>query len=117
MVIDYRDLNKITIPFPQSIPNFESLAVGLKRKYFSALDLSSAYHHLRLNPTTNLATCFRFENKILHMASISFLGFEMPLRFFLDFLQIFYLHIKILFGYILMIFLFSVTLGTNMRNT
>lgn len=62
MVIDYRALNKITVPLPCSVPSIDRLLVGLKGKVFSALDLSSAYHHLCLHPSTRSATAFKFDD-------------------------------------------------------
>lgn len=60
MFLDYRKLNYITGPIPATIPPIESLIVRLHEKVFSALDLSSAYHHLRLHPDTVPATTFCF---------------------------------------------------------
>ena len=59
MVLEYQALNSITRVIPKRIPNFEKLTVGLHGQYMSALDLSSAYHHLRLAPETQKYTTFR----------------------------------------------------------
>ncbi|MFT8744505.1 MAG: reverse transcriptase family protein, partial [Lentilactobacillus hilgardii] len=72
MVLDYRKLNSITLPLPSTIPSIESLLVGLHGRVFSALDLSSAYHHLRLHPTTAFATTFRFANRFYHWNVLPF---------------------------------------------
>ncbi|TID31306.1 hypothetical protein CANINC_000094 [Pichia inconspicua] len=63
MVIDYWALNAVTEPLPPSVPTFRELSVNLSGTVLSALDLSSAYHHLRLKPTTASATTFRFNNQ------------------------------------------------------
>ena len=72
MVIDYRNLNQATIPLPPSVPTFADLTIGLHGSVFSALDLSSAYHHLRLHTSTEHATTFRFNNQFYHWKVLPF---------------------------------------------
>ena len=48
---DYRRLNAITTPDRYQIPNMNSLATKLhNKKFFSKIDLSSAFHQLPLHP-------------------------------------------------------------------
>ena len=48
---DYRRLNAITTPDRYQIPNINSLATKLhNKKFFTKIDLSSAYHQLPLHP-------------------------------------------------------------------
>lgn len=62
VVIDYRELNAITVPIASTVPSVEQLLVGLKGTYFTALDLSRAYHHICLIEDTKIATTFKFQN-------------------------------------------------------
>ena len=50
-VLDYRELNKVTIKDKYSPPRAEDLFNCLHRaKHFSALDLTAAYNQIRINP-------------------------------------------------------------------
>jgi len=72
MVIDYRPLNEITKKLPQTVPSVESLVARLKGCIFSALDLSSAYHHLRLDPSTAQYTTFCFQHQYYYWNVLPF---------------------------------------------
>ena len=60
LVIDYRALNKITIPDASPLPHGEDLLqeLGKGYKYFSKLDLKSGYHQLLLPPEDRPKTAF-----------------------------------------------------------
>ncbi|GMG56104.1 unnamed protein product [Ambrosiozyma monospora] len=59
MVIDFRPLNSITVPLPSSLTPFNHLVTSLHGTIMSTLDLSQAYHHLRLHPATEHYATFR----------------------------------------------------------
>ncbi|CAF3966037.1 unnamed protein product [Rotaria magnacalcarata] len=52
LVVDYRALNKITVPDASPLPHTEDLLqeLGEGYKYFSRLDLKSGYHQFRVPP-------------------------------------------------------------------
>ncbi|GMG54588.1 unnamed protein product [Ambrosiozyma monospora] len=59
MVIDYRPLNSITVPVPSSLVPFHQVVANINGSIMSTLDLSQAYHHLRLHTATEEYTAFR----------------------------------------------------------
>ena len=71
MCVDYRALNKITIPNRYPIPRIDDLLDKLQgSKVFSSLDLCSAYQQVKLNETDYQKTAFRtpfglYEYKVL----------------------------------------------------
>ena len=71
MVIDYRALNKITVKNKYALPLISQLMDQLQgAKVFSALDLQSGYHQLRITPEDVPKTAFRtpfghFQFKVL----------------------------------------------------
>jgi hypothetical protein len=71
MCVDYRALNKITIPNRYPIPRIDDLLDRLQgSKVFSSLDLCSAYQQVKLNETDYQKTAFRtpfglYEYKVL----------------------------------------------------
>ncbi|CAF3030641.1 unnamed protein product [Rotaria socialis] len=60
LVVDYRALNKITVPDASSLPHTEDLLQELDEgyKYFSRLDLKSDYHQFLLPPADRPKTAF-----------------------------------------------------------
>ena len=60
LVVDYRALNKITIPDASPLPHGEDLLqeLGKGYKYFSKLDLKSGYHQFRIPPVDRSKTAF-----------------------------------------------------------
>lgn len=60
LVVDYRALNKITIPDASPLPHGEDLLqeLGKGYHYFSKLDLKSGYHQLRIPPADRPKTAF-----------------------------------------------------------
>ena len=60
LVVDYRALNKITIPDASPLPHSEDLLqeLGKGYRYFSKLDLKSGYHQFRIPPADRPKTAF-----------------------------------------------------------
>lgn len=59
VVIDYRSLNKITIPDRFPLPNIADIIDQLgKAKYFSVLDLVSGFHQIEIKPEDRYKTAF-----------------------------------------------------------
>lgn len=59
IVIDYRNLNKITIPDKYPLPNITDIIDQLgNAKYFSVLDLVSGFHQIEVNPIHRAKTAF-----------------------------------------------------------
>ena len=99
LVGDYRALNKITIADNFSIPNIRDFSANLhNKKYFSTLDLQSAFHHIPLEESsrekTTLATPFgNFQYNYLPFglrnASAAFMRFITSILGDLDYVFIF----------------------------
>lgn len=59
VVIDFRALNKITVPDRFPLPNISDIIDQLgKAKYFSVLDLTSGFHQIELRPEDRYKTGF-----------------------------------------------------------
>ncbi|CAF5219958.1 unnamed protein product, partial [Rotaria magnacalcarata] len=74
LVVDYRALNKITIPDASPLPHMEDLLqeLGKGYKYFSRLDLKSGYHQFRIPTADRPKTAFvvsqgHYEFRVLSM--------------------------------------------------
>ncbi|CAF3442972.1 unnamed protein product, partial [Rotaria sp. Silwood2] len=74
LVVDYRAVNKITIPDASPLPHPEDLLqeLGKGYKYFSRLDLKSGYHQFRIPLTDRPKTAFvvsqgHYEFRVLSM--------------------------------------------------
>lgn len=62
MVIDYRNLNEITIGDKYPLPNITDVLDQLgKCKYFTTLDLASGFHQIEVNPSDIPKTAFSVE--------------------------------------------------------
>ena len=59
LCIDYRKLNAVTVPDYQPIPRIDDVLDYLgKSKYFSTLDITSGYWHVKMNPEDIPKTAF-----------------------------------------------------------
>ena len=59
-VIDFRALNKITIPDAEPIPDVETLFAKLRRfRYFSKIDLAKGYFQIKMSESDKHLTAFR----------------------------------------------------------
>ena len=59
MVIDFRDLNKITVPDAYPLPNINEILDQLGgAKYFSVFDLASGFHQIPMKPEDAPKTAF-----------------------------------------------------------
>ena len=64
IVIDYRRLNKDTIPDRMPMPNFDEVLSQLNgAKLFSTLDLLSGYHQVPLSEDSKQCTAFSTHNQ------------------------------------------------------
>lgn len=60
MCVDYRGLNKITVPNAFALPRIDEMFQQLQgAKYFSKLDLASGYHQIRMHPDSIELTAFK----------------------------------------------------------
>ena len=60
LCVDYRGLNAITVPDRYPLPLFkETLRQLSKAKWFSKLDVKSAFHHIRIREGDEWMTAFR----------------------------------------------------------
>lgn len=63
MVIDYRNLNDITVGDKYPLPNITDVLDQLgKCKYFTTLDLASGFHQIEVNPADVCKTAFSVEH-------------------------------------------------------
>jgi hypothetical protein len=71
MCVDYRALNKVTIPKKYPLPRIDDLLHRIQgAKVFSSLDILSAYHQIRLVDDSIMKTAFKipfglFEYKVM----------------------------------------------------
>lgn len=73
IVIDYRALNKITIPDRYPLPNIADIIDQLgKAKFFSVLDLVSGFHQIELKPEDRHKTAFTVEGSLYEFNRLPF---------------------------------------------
>ncbi|KAH3666547.1 hypothetical protein WICMUC_005616, partial [Wickerhamomyces mucosus] len=72
LVVDFRQLNEISSNWPTSIPTFDELTYGLKGSVMSSLDLSSAYHHIRLSEQSAKHTTFKSKSGFFYYKVLAF---------------------------------------------
>lgn len=59
LCLDPSDLNKIIVKKPKTLPTLDDLSFKLKgKKFFSVLDLTEGFHHLKLNEESSWKCCF-----------------------------------------------------------
>ena len=76
LVIDYRMINNITIKDKTPLVNFFQIKDTLKnKKFFSVLDISSAFHMIRMHPQSTTLTAFK-----THRGMFEFLVCAMGLK-------------------------------------
>ena len=82
IVIDYRCLNKDTIPDRMPMPNFDEVLSQLNdAKLFSALDLLSGYHQVPLSEDSKQCTAFSTHNQHWQFEVMPFGLSNAPLTF------------------------------------
>ena len=82
IVIDYRHLNKDTIPDRMPMPNFDEVLSRLNgAKIFSALDLLSGYHQVPLSEESKQCTAFSTHNQHWQFKIMPFSLCNVPLTF------------------------------------
>lgn len=73
LVIDYRNLNKHTETQTYPMPNLEEELCKMHgSKYFSTMDIQSAFHQIRLNENDKEKTAFSTNNRKFHFSSMPF---------------------------------------------
>ena len=73
MCVDYRALNKLTIPNRYPLPRIDELMDQLHgAKYFSCLDLQSGYHQIRIAPEDVEKSAFRTPYGLYQFKVLSF---------------------------------------------
>jgi len=74
LVIDYsQTINRYTYPDAYPIPNIEALVNDIAcNKYFSKIDLTSAYHQIPLAASDRKYTAFEADGKLYHFNRLSF---------------------------------------------
>ena len=73
IVVDLRDVNKAIAREPYPMPQLEKVFNNIRgARYFTKLDLKSAYHHIELHPESRKLTAFMTDIGVLQFTRLPF---------------------------------------------
>ena len=82
LCVDYRGLNKVTIPNRYPLPNMDELRERVRRsRWFTRLDLKNGYHLVRLKPGDEWKTAFRSRYGLYEYTIMPFVLMNAPATF------------------------------------